>query len=67
MKIFIETIKGDYIISEWQDDFEQEYKRIIEMLLNDNFVHVNTEIDYLNHYETYIKGNEKRILTIKCC
>lgn len=67
MKMFIETIKGDYILSEWEDDFEQEYKSIVEMLLNDNFVHVNTETDSLNQYKTYIRGNEKRILTIKRC
>ena len=67
MKIFIESIKGDYILSEWEDDFEQEYKSIVEMLLNDNFVYVNTELDYLNQYDTYIRGNEKIILTIRCC
>ena len=67
MKIFIESIKGDYILSEWEDDFEQEYKSIVEMLLNDNFVYVNTELDYLNQYDNYIRGNEKIILTIRCC
>lgn len=67
--IHINTVKGDFVFAQWEDDGCEQFNRKIHELRVQGYRKINEYHDYLNLYQEYRKGKSKKIVTVTfmCC